>query len=151
MNYLRMVEHVSIDSDKIISRFHLTEREFYKNNIMPLVVPTYMLLESSFQSAGRLLRVRNKNKAAGIIASFRNYSFSRPVFVGEIITINCKYLRGSKEIEYYGINMIDEDNDYVMNNQGILVMLHEVSILSESLSTQNINNIKKYKEQFSYD
>lgn len=141
---MNMVKFINVTLEESIAVIYFQEREeiFKAENDCSNIVPYYVLIEAIFQTAGRVAREYSNNIYGGIIASFSDFCFSRPVFTDELLTIKAKILsyNDKAKVFYFRISLHGED-DVILPN-GVILIKQEKIISSEYLN----NSINKSVE-----
>lgn len=136
MNYMQAVELTEINPNSIKARVFYQKREVFFT--FPFdriqIVPAYVIHEAIFQTAGRLVRVKSENKKAGIVASFRDFKFLRPLLPNEMITIEAHVVSIKEECIFFRIKVLVEEE--IIIEKGSLILLMTDSILSPHLNNQ---------------
>ncbi len=144
MNYMNMVKFTNVSLEESTAVIYFQEREeiFKAENDCLNIVPYFVLIEAIFQTAGRVAREYSNNIYGGIIASFSDFCFSRPIFTDEMLTIKAKILSYNEKAKvfYFQVSLYCEDEVILPN--GIILIKQEKIISSEYLN----NSINKSVE-----
>lgn len=100
-----------------------------------LTVPFYVLLESVFQTAGRLAREVTHNRHGAGIVSFSNFVFARPVFQDEQVTYYAKLLSVNEEKRSFFFRITISAEGQLIVPDGRLITKQE-----DVISTHSLNN-----------
>lgn len=136
MNYMNMVRFEKVTREEATAVLYFQEREeiFKTENSISGIVPYFVIIESLFQTAGRVAREYSDNVYGGIIVSFNDFNFSRPVFSDEYLTIKARILSYNEKAKvfYFQISLYGE-NDTILEN-GTVLIKQEKQITSDYLN-----------------
>lgn len=153
MNYMSMVPFVKVDSRVAISRLLCQKREeFFRHYFKKAkIVPVFVILESIFQTAGRIAREGKINISGGVIASFRGYDFSRPIFANEDCYIHAelKFENETGLCFETSIGLSQVDKDSVMKS-GMLIIARHRGIEGGQLNSSPINEVDELISYFKF-
>lgn len=136
MNYMQAVEFMALSEKEITARVMYQKRECCFNPPFDRIqiVPFYMIHEAIFQTAGRLVRFLSGNQKGGIVASFRNFAFSRAILPNEMIHIQATCVKCGDDSAFFRIKVSVEQEEIFEN--GTLILLPTASIISSELNQQ---------------
>jgi len=152
MNYLNMVDFLVVNEEKVISRLCCQKRESYLRAFFDNVkiIPNFIILEAIFQTAGRLARNQNQNNSSGgIIASYRNFCFTRPLFAGEDIQIIANCVSSNEKSFYFKIFIVNDKQEKILEN-GTLIISKLKNLKGSVFNNFENKNIETLKEKFSF-
>jgi 3-hydroxymyristoyl/3-hydroxydecanoyl-(acyl carrier protein) dehydratase len=139
MNYMHLIKITSLDKDTVKSRVCFYKREeFFRNHFNKIkVVPSFLLLEAIFQTAGRLSRFVHGNKMGGTIVSFRHFSLSRPIFANEELMITACLISSNAGSSYFSVDVFSSEpslEEHLLKSGKLLISLNE------GIATKKLNN-----------
>lgn len=149
MNYMQAVDFVEITTEKVEAHVLYQRREefFRYHHQHKKIVPWYIIIEAIFQTGGRLIREATGGKKAGIIISFRNFHFARPLLPSEHILINVKLQSLKEDVALVDIQLISQKK--ILETGQIMFGLR-AEIVSEHLNNHMpgdlSNNISYFEE-----
>lgn len=148
MNYMKMVSFVVVKSDYTISETAFYEREEFFRDSFPnkKIVPTFVIMESIFQTAGRMVRAYTNSEYGGIIASFSNFNFTRPILANETIRIS-SHLKSSNEKSCFVLISLTVENEPILQN-GKLMLILEPAIISNQLNKFIFSDLLDQRKYF---
>lgn len=145
---MKMVEFLKITPDYVTSYVRFSKREeFFRNYFEKIkIVPSYVIMESIFQTAGRLIRCRTNDQYGGIIASFSKFNFERPILPNEDVIIHTEFVSEINMTCMTGVS-VEADSKKILN-RGKLMLMYEPAIISDRLNNQVIDENKKLVSYF---
>jgi 3-hydroxymyristoyl/3-hydroxydecanoyl-(acyl carrier protein) dehydratase len=148
LNYMKMVRFIEVSGDYVLSETQFSEREeFFRHNYpRKKIVPPFVIIESIFQTAGRMVRAYTNDKFGGIIASFSNFNFIRPIFANETVRISSRFKSGHEKSCMVLINLVVEDQ--VILENGKLMLILEPGIVSDHLNNSLASDLEGQKNYF---
>lgn len=153
MNYMSMVSFVKLDSQYAIGKLCCQKREeFFREYFSKIkIVPIFMILESVFQTAGRIAREGKINISGGVIASFRSYDFSRPIFANEDFYIHVELKSENQTGLCFetSIGASLEDMNSIMN-KGVLIIARHQGIEAGQLNSSPLDEIQGLISMFKF-
>lgn len=137
LRYMQLVSFTRISASEAEACQVLQPREdiFEAELDTGLSVQFYVLLESVFQTAGRLAREVTHNRYGAGIVSFSNFVFARPVFQDEEVTYSAKLLSVNEELRSFFFRVTIAAGGEVIVPDGRLITKQE-----DVISTQSLNN-----------
>lgn len=137
MRYMQLVSFTRVGPMEAESCQVLQPREdvFEAECDTGLTVPFYVLLESVFQTAGRLAREVTHNRHGAGIVSFSNFVFVRPVFQDEQVTYYAKLLSVNEEKRSFFFRITISAEGQLIVPDGRLITKQE-----DVISTHSLNN-----------
>ncbi|WP_379134453.1 hypothetical protein [Paenibacillus sp. sgz500958] len=134
---MKLVSFTRLSSTEVESCQVLQPREdvFESEFDTGLTIPFFVLLESIFQTAGRLAReVTNNQYGAGIV-SFSNFAFARPIFPDEKVTFSAKLLSINEDIRSFFFQIKISVEGQIIVPDGKLITKQE-----DVIATSDLNN-----------
>lgn len=137
MRYMQLVSFTRVSTSEAEACQVLQPREdvFEAELDTGLTVPFYVLLESVFQTAGRLAREVTHNRYGAGIVSFSNFVFARPVFQDEQVTYYARLLSVNEEIRSFFFRVTISAGGEIIVPDGRLITKQE-----NVISTHSLNN-----------
>lgn len=135
MNYMKMIHFVHTSSTEVTSKFIYKESEEFSEVDKPFIVPSYLILEAMFQTAGKVAREYSNHQSGGSIVSFGNWHFKRPVFSNETMWIRAQFLsfHPTKRCFFIKVSM-DSDSENIITSGEVIIMQ------DQSIENQYLNN-----------
>lgn len=148
MNYMQAVEFTYISTEYVESKVFYQKREEIFRGYFDFIkiVPWFIINEACFQTAGRLIRENTNNEYGGIVLSFNNFYFTRPLLPNETIFIKAILKSLTKESAFINLS-VQVDNEVIVNN-GKLILLLTKEIVSNHLNNQLPNEKEIIKNIF---
>lgn len=153
MNYMNMVKFIHVSFKNAVASICFQEREelFNKDINQTNIVPNFVIIEAIFQTAGRIAREYSNNVYGGIIVSFNNFNFIRPVFTDEQLTINANLLsyNDKAKVFYLQVSLSGEENEKILPD-GVVLIKQVKQITSDYLNNNMKFSIDENLKQIGY-
>lgn len=145
---MKMVNFILVEGDYALSEAIFSEREEFFRNSFPnkKIVPSFVIIESIFQTAGRMIRAHTSDAYGGIIASFSNFNFTRPILANEAVRIS-SYLKSSNEKSCLVFISLTVENEVIFEN-GKLMLVLEPTIVSDQLNNSLCSDLLDQRKYF---
>lgn len=124
MNYMNMVKFEKVNLEESLATIYFQEREelFKRELDCSNIVPYFAIIEAVFQAAGRVAREYSNNTYGGIIVSFNDFCFNRPIFADEQLTLKAKILSYNDNSKVYYLQVsLYADTDIILPNGVVLI------------------------------
>lgn len=152
MNYMHMVKFKSLSLRDALAVLCFQEREeIFKNELnCSNIVPYYVILEALFQTAGRIAREYSENTYGGIIVSFSDFDFTRPVFFNEELTIKAwiKSYNSRLRIFYFSVTLLIGNKTVLP--EGHIMIMQTNQIKSNYLNNNILKSVNENLDQIGY-
>lgn len=124
MNYMNMVKFERVSLEESLATIYFQEREelFKRELDYSNIVPYFAIIEAVFQTAGRVAREYSNNTYGGIIVSFNDFCFNRPIFTDEQLTLKAKILSYNDNSKVYYLRVsLYRDTEIILPNGVVLI------------------------------
>ena len=147
MNYMQMVSFVETSSSEVLSKFIYKRNEEYSELDKPILVPSYLVLEAIFQTAGKVAREYSNNKCGGSIVSFSGFTLVRPVFSNELINIKARLISFNEARRCFFLDVSVYAGQEVIVHNGQVLIMQDEAIKSQFLNNTDAVDVDNYLEK----
>lgn len=133
-NYMKNSIIQKIIDDEIEALFICKQSDVNIAIDTDIYVPSYLIIESIFQTAGRLVREYKQKQYGGYIVQIKGLSFSKPIYCNTLITIKAKYISYNKKNECSFVSISVTQGNILLVNGATLIIKQDSSIKEEFLN-----------------
>ena len=150
MNYMTMVKFEKVSLEESLATIYFQEREelFKKELDHSNIVPYFVIIEAIFQTAGRVAREYSDNTYGGIIVSFNDFCFNRPIFADEQLKAKILSYNNNSKVYYLHVSLYG-DTDIILSN-GVIMIKQVKQITSNYLNSSIKMPIDKNLNEIGY-
>ena len=134
MNYLHMLDSITITQRTAYSQCCFSQREglFDLNLHKIAIVPTYVVLEAIFQTAGYLLQNLDQPNTAAMVASCKRFEWSRPIYANETLMIQIDHEFSHQHNHLFMVST--SINNTLIIKEGQVIMTPQPTISIEAIA-----------------